>query len=417
MGYDIQVEREEKERQLKQNFNVVLIGVQPGKDVKTITASLAKRFDVDARHFEHLFSGGRKNVKTNQLKEKAERFAKIFRDAGAIIELEPVQEQKQIVPITMKPVAIYQEEKTSKEQRLPLWLASLAVGMITGVVSGYFMFNTFRINIYGLTADEEKLVQMIDSDLKSTEKEIAEANKENEKYGESLVKSMIQSRISILTLTADLLKKKIYAIKFGVNEDITKNSSQPDNNQAAHLEKSMEDQVSVIEQAKSDAVSSGGLVGALNLSRLATEQQTLSMLRLQYYIAKYGLYFVNISSVAPALNNTPNNVTHNTNINLTRDSKESQQEESWKENRAKRIESCKSVSSFALEVMKKRQLEIPMYSILEIARNQENKEVASLFEIIIEQAYSESAMVTHENSIRQQDEFQNKIFKQCYHGN
>jgi hypothetical protein len=84
----------------------------------------------------------------------------------------------------------------------------------------------------------------------------------------------------------------------------------------------------------------------------------------------------------------------------------------------KRIALCKEVASAAKTIMEKRQDEIPMYKLIEIVHNKEKtKVVAEAFKTIIEQAYSESAMRTPENRIRQQDEFSNKIFRQCYSRN
>ncbi len=84
----------------------------------------------------------------------------------------------------------------------------------------------------------------------------------------------------------------------------------------------------------------------------------------------------------------------------------------------KRIALCKEVASAAKTIMEKRQDEIPMYKLIEIVHNKEKtKVVAEAFKTIIEQAYSESAMRAPENRIRQQDEFSNKIFRQCYSRN
>jgi hypothetical protein len=88
------------------------------------------------------------------------------------------------------------------------------------------------------------------------------------------------------------------------------------------------------------------------------------------------------------------------------------------EQESKRIALCKEVASAAKTIMEKRQDEIPMYKLIEIVHNKEKTTVvAEAFKSIIEQAYSESAMRTPENRIRQQDEFSNKLFRQCYSRN
>ncbi len=82
----------------------------------------------------------------------------------------------------------------------------------------------------------------------------------------------------------------------------------------------------------------------------------------------------------------------------------------------KRITACKEVASLAKLIMEKRQDEIPMHKLLEIAHDQKNG-FAETVKLIVKQAYSEIAMRTDENKIRQQNEFSNKIFKSCYGDN
>lgn len=88
-----------------------------------------------------------------------------------------------------------------------------------------------------------------------------------------------------------------------------------------------------------------------------------------------------------------------------------------KKREAKDINMCKEYASFAMVVMKKRQEEVPMYKLLEIARDNQDKNAVGLLEMIVEQAYSEHAMRTQENRERQQNAFSNKIFRQCYNSN
>lgn len=284
----------------------------------------------------------------------------------------------------------------------------LLAGIAIGITIGYLSFNTFRVNVYGLTEDEKKIVNTIESDLKNTEKEIAEATEEDRKYGKSLIKTLVKLRISILNTTADLLRQRLYGIRLGSKENITINSSKPDNNLADLLEKTIERQNLTIEEAKSDADSYSGLVGALHSSRLATEQQTLSVLRLQYYVAKYGLSFLSTADTTDSSLNTAVN-------DSTKEAADSLQKKTEQE--TKDINMCKKFASFAMVVMKKRQDEVPMYKLLEIARDNQEKDAVRLLEMIVEQAYSEHAMRNQENRERQQNEFSNKIFRQCYNGN
>lgn len=81
--------------------------------------------------------------------------------------------------------------------------------------------------------------------------------------------------------------------------------------------------------------------------------------------------------------------------------------------KTRRMIVCKEFASIAGSIMKKRQDEVPIYKLLEVAQNQKN-EFTEPIGMMVEMAYTERAMRTPANRIRQQNEFSNKIFRQCY---
>jgi hypothetical protein len=74
----------------------------------------------------------------------------------------------------------------------------------------------------------------------------------------------------------------------------------PDPELAASLAPEIEAQQRVLDAERAEAARfSGGLVHALKLSAAATQEQSLSMLRQRYLIARYGLHVPPAAAAAP----------------------------------------------------------------------------------------------------------------------
>lgn len=391
-------------------FNVILIGIDPEKNENNVKAAVARIYQVEQQHIQHLFTGAQKILKRSQSLDKAKKIAKTLSEAGLIIEIQPIVERNNLHNVTEQP-----SPPEVKPQGLivlpPIKIYfSIIMAFVIGVTLGALLFNNFRTTIYGLTNEEKELVSKLKINLKATEQELKDAIAENQRYEKSLVKSLIELRIGILHNTADLIRLRIYSIEAGDRPNISTNLSSIDDVKAKQIEDDIQRQMAVVEESQSEVGQYGGLVGAMRASRLATEQQTLAMLRWRYYLVKYGSPI--ITSLQQVEQQLSNSLTDN---ETTVDSLKSGQEATKIANKpAVDINVCKSLADAAKMIMTRRQEEIPMHTLLEISRDNQSSEVAKALELIVSMAYSESAMLTDKNKVRQQDEFSNKVFKQCY---
>ena len=85
--------------------------------------------------------------------------------------------------------------------------------------------------------------------------------------------------------TKALYQNHIQTIELGVHSPILLNVTEPDQNKAATLAIDIENQKKRVAESRSEASKySGGLVYALSLTTLATDQFTLALLEYQYYL-------------------------------------------------------------------------------------------------------------------------------------
>ena len=121
----------------------------------------------------------------------------------------------------------------------------------------------------------------------------------NAKYSGGLIKTYIEVRIEILKTNKALVTQNIISLESGNLTTIIINLPEPDLDRAADLEKDIENQKKRVDAARSEASKySGGLVQALSLTTLATEQYTLALLEHQYYLAKYGKYIIDFPALS-----------------------------------------------------------------------------------------------------------------------
>jgi hypothetical protein len=145
----------------------------------------------------------------------------------------------------------------------------------------------------GAAAAEPDLSQ----DIIAVRQQIADAERELAQYQGGLIKVLVQARLETLRLSEAMLEQKELAEKSGATFSYTLAAVAPDEKRARELlgdidaaEKELADL-----EAK-NAQYSGGLVKALSESSVATQRQSLAMLKQAYYVAHYGLYYPSASS-------------------------------------------------------------------------------------------------------------------------
>ena len=141
-----------------------------------------------------------------------------------------------------------------------------------------------------LSQAEQAQVQALRTDLEATKKEVAVAEAQNAQYGGGLVKALITLRMEVLKTNAALIQQRIHAIESGAKVTIETLSTKIDPERAKQLASEVTKQEQKVTEAEAKASAySGGLVGAMALVSVATERNSLAMLRQQYLIVSHGL--------------------------------------------------------------------------------------------------------------------------------
>lgn len=143
-----------------------------------------------------------------------------------------------------------------------------------------------------LTPEEQQQVSSLKQELQKVDAEIGTEVTELAQYSGGLIKNIKQVRLETLKLTRDIVNQRIQAIESGSKVTITVPVTQPSIERATALLSEIDQAKAQLAVAKENASRySGGLVAALSLSTVATQEQTLAMLEQQYLVAKYGLSF------------------------------------------------------------------------------------------------------------------------------
>lgn len=143
-----------------------------------------------------------------------------------------------------------------------------------------------------LTPEEQQQVSSLKQELQKVDAEIGIEATELAQYSGGLIKNIKQARLETLKLTRDIVNQRIQAIESGTKVTITVPVTQPSIERASALLSEIDQAKAQLAVAKENASRySGGLVAALSLSTVATQEQTLAMLEQQYLVAKYGLSF------------------------------------------------------------------------------------------------------------------------------
>lgn len=141
-----------------------------------------------------------------------------------------------------------------------------------------------------LSPEEKQKVEQLKVELSQTESEISSANATNQNYSGGLIKNLISARVEILKTNQALIKQRIDAIESGAKITMDVPGVKPDEAAAESVKSEINTLNAQISQAKAEANQySGGLVLAMKLAAIATQEQTMAMLQQRYLSAKYGL--------------------------------------------------------------------------------------------------------------------------------
>jgi hypothetical protein len=141
-----------------------------------------------------------------------------------------------------------------------------------------------------LSPEEKQKAEQLKVELSQTESEISSANAANQNYSGGLIKTLISARVEILKTNQALIKQRIDAIESGAKITMDVPGTKPDEATAESVKTEIDALNAQISQAKAEANQySGGLVLAMKLAAIATQEQTMAMLQQRYLSAKYGL--------------------------------------------------------------------------------------------------------------------------------
>ncbi|MEO8379093.1 MAG: hypothetical protein ABI779_05475 [Acidobacteriota bacterium] len=145
------------------------------------------------------------------------------------------------------------------------------------------------------------------AELKQAEDEIAEARALDATISGGLLKALIAVRLEILRITRAALRQGIMAGESGAPLSVQIPTTTPDPGMAQTLALEIEAQQRSVDLARADAARfTGGLVHAMKLSTVATQEQSLSMLRQRYLVARYGLHIPASRTSEPAQSGSTN---------------------------------------------------------------------------------------------------------------
>lgn len=154
-----------------------------------------------------------------------------------------------------------------------------------------------------LSEEDKALVAQLQGQAAEVDQQIQEAKVQDEKLAGGLIKSLIAVRLELLGINHALLLQRIQSIEAGAPVSITVPGTRIDPELAKQLESELVTQERVLVEAKNEAAKySGGLVAALKSSTVATQENSMAMLRQRWLIAKFGLSFPQLQAVAEPKN-------------------------------------------------------------------------------------------------------------------
>ena len=139
----------------------------------------------------------------------------------------------------------------------------------------------------GASAD----LDAIRSDIAAIEAEISEVEVSNGNYQGGALALIASLNLETLRLTKSVLEARLAAEESGAPIEIVVPAVQPDPALAGSILADIQTQQANVDAAKAEAANSGGLMGALALTRYETEKLSLAQLRQAWFRAQYGIAF------------------------------------------------------------------------------------------------------------------------------
>jgi len=291
----------------EQSFNVISTGeILDGYEIEDVKRAVASIFQVNVAVANDIVGVGERIIKRNLSRKNAERFVQAFLRAGLRARLEPTSSSarpatspgaRQKSPDSSsraeRPLAVRADSATvitTTHRRSPgSFVAGILVGLVLGGMVGYFAFGPWRVPLFGLTTAEQAQVAALDEEVSRIRGEIAQAEAERAKLAGGLVAALIDARLEIERGTKALLEQRVRAIRAGISIRQDAPGAQPDIAKADQIAVEIRTQTAQVERARIKSERFGGLVGAIQHTTLATEEQTLASLRLAEVSARYGL--------------------------------------------------------------------------------------------------------------------------------
>ncbi len=141
-----------------------------------------------------------------------------------------------------------------------------------------------------LSEAEKAQVSALKTEQQTVVQEIASAEADSNQYTGGLLKRLIDMRLEVLRTNKALIDQRIHAIEARAPLTQQVISYMPDTELVAELEQAITKANDELETARTEAAQyRGGLVQALKLSTVATQEQTLAMLNQRLLVARYGL--------------------------------------------------------------------------------------------------------------------------------
>lgn len=126
--------------------------------------------------------------------------------------------------------------------------------------------------------------------LASTDDRIRAAAARNAELAGGLLKSIVEAQLQVALLTRELILQRIAMLESGAPVTLQVPATAPDAARASVLDLLIQAKKAELVTARADADRySGGLVAALKQTTVATVEQTIATLELEFLTAKYGL--------------------------------------------------------------------------------------------------------------------------------
>jgi hypothetical protein len=150
-----------------------------------------------------------------------------------------------------------------------------------------------------LSPENAQKIEALQSELEKVRSEIAAAEAKNASMAGGLLKALVEARTEILKTTESLIEQRIHALEAGAKITVNISGTEPNEALARQLQLEIESQVTELKHAKQEAARySGGVMAAMKQATVATQEQTVTMLRQRYLAAKYGLPVIRIPGSA-----------------------------------------------------------------------------------------------------------------------